>query len=133
MANIIIVTHSTLAQGFIEAAKMIDPTIKNIDVVCFENGCSIDTLIKKIKSYSDKYNKTDKKYIIVTDMAGASPFNASLQATINDDIYVIGGINLPILLELSMLPENFTKNDILNIEKMACESIKVLNTGQFTK
>ena len=128
MANLVICTHSDLADGFVKAAKMIIPTLKNVKSVCFENGCSIDTLIIRIDEAVSEYREAKKDYIILTDMAGASPFNAALQVAIKDEAFVVGGINLPLILELAMLEEDFDEVNLKAIVNMANDSIKLIDS-----
>ena len=128
MANLVICTHSNLAEGFLNAAKMIVPTVSDIKAVCFENSCSIDTLVGRLDVAVDEFRNESNKYLIVTDMAGASPFNAALQVAVKDGAYVIGGINLPLLLELAMLERDFDEAKLKEIVAMAENSVKMIDS-----
>ena len=130
MANLVVCTHDRLAEGFLNSARMIVPTINedNIKAICFFNGESIDTLVSKIDDAVDDFRKRNEYYLIVADMAGASPFNAALQVAIKDKMHVVGGINLPLLLELMMLPLNFSDSQLEETMQRAGDSIKLINT-----
>ena len=129
MKNILICTHSDLAIGLKNAACMIVPTIDSIETVCFENGYSIDWLIHEIDKKVQKYRDAKESYLILTDMIGASPFNASIQVANKDKIPVLCGVNLPILLEL--LTTEFDNEDkIEEMIKLNCDTIKLFRTSK---
>ena len=58
----------------------------------------------KITEAISKVNQGDG-VIVLTDLISASPYNqsliatSSLENTLKNDVYVIGGVNLPVLLE----------------------------------
>ena len=105
MCNVLLCTHSTLAQGFRDAAMMIARSAPSLEILCFEDGCSLDTLLCKMQMKTERFRQAGETYCVVTDMFGASPFNAAMQVCAEDQAFVITGVNLGLLLELLSLPQ----------------------------
>ena len=45
MGNVLLCTHSTLAEGFERAVMMIVRAAPSLEILCFEDGCSIEKLM----------------------------------------------------------------------------------------
>ena len=105
MCNVILCTHSTLAEGFRRAALMILRSAEALAVLNFEDGCSPDTLLRQLDTLAETFRKRNESYCVVTDLFGASPFNAAMQLCAKDHAVVFSGVNLGLLLELLQLPQ----------------------------
>ncbi|UPQ86612.1 PTS sugar transporter subunit IIA [Ignavigranum ruoffiae] len=108
MFEIIIVTHGTLSDGFKDAVNTIIGQSKNIKTINLLSGKSIENLKDKIlKTVEEADNETNEEtgVIIFTDLVSASPYNQSILAikevdlNFQDKVYVVGGVNLPMVLE----------------------------------
>lgn len=100
MLGIVVCTHSNFAEGIKNAVEMIVGEQENFDVVCFQEGEDMLALSERIKEVTAKYEDTGEKYIVCTDLFGATPFNASAAALAAFDTSVVTGVNLPMLLQL---------------------------------
>ncbi|MEA4820783.1 MAG: hypothetical protein VB122_00890 [Erysipelotrichales bacterium] len=131
MVGIIICTHGEFANGLKNAIEMIVGQQKNFDVICFKNGDDIENLKESLLSLSKKYRKKNIPCCYIVDLYGATPFNACVTVSIEEDRPVITGVNLPILLELLMTRENYTDVDFMNYLnnslQNAKESMQVIN------
>lgn len=105
MCNVILCTHSTLAEGFRQAALMILRTYGSLQVLNFNDGCSPDALLKELDTLAEIFRRKGETYCVVTDLFGASPFNAAMQFCAKDHAAVFTGVNLGLLLELLQLPQ----------------------------
>lgn len=114
MCNVLLCTHSTLAQGFREAVMMIARSAPSLEILCFADGCSLDALICQMQTKTERFRQAGETYCIVTDMFGASPFNAAMQVCAEDHMFVITGVNLALLLELLSLPQTEATWENLN-------------------
>ncbi|MFV0560085.1 MAG: PTS sugar transporter subunit IIA [Enterococcus sp.] len=104
MLGIVIATHGTLAEGLKDAAAVIIGRTSNVVTVSLKQTDDIQLFGKKIKKKIAEVNQ-ESGVIILTDIVSASPYNQSV-ATISqldrkhqEMIYVIGGVNLPMVLE----------------------------------
>lgn len=98
--NIIIVTHGKFGIELLESAKMILGSVPHTTAVAFTTEDSLESLKEKIESNI----KEEQRTIILTDIKGGSPFNVSyLLSTMSDDIEVMYGVNLPLILSISTL------------------------------
>ena len=97
MLEIMIVTHGKLSEGLKDAAEVIVGTSSHIETMCLESG-------EDIQTFGEKVN-TAEPMLVFVDLISASPYNQALLA-VNElteekkaATYVIGGVNLPMLLE----------------------------------
>ncbi|WP_075878360.1 PTS sugar transporter subunit IIA [Merdibacter massiliensis] len=104
MLGIVIATHGTFSNGLKDAAEVIMGETNNIATVNLLAGEDVQKLSGKITEAISKVNQGDG-VIVLTDLISASPYNqsliatSSLENTLKNDVYVIGGVNLPVLLE----------------------------------
>lgn len=98
MINAIIVTHSTLANGLIDAAEIIVGRVENVSSVSINKGDSTDEIRERIDS-AIKETTPGNGIIIFTDMFGGTPTNIALSFLNEGLVEVLTGVNLPILLK----------------------------------
>ncbi|KPG73862.1 PTS sugar transporter subunit IIA [Enterococcus sp. RIT-PI-f] len=104
MIGIVLATHGQLSTGFKDAAEVIMGSVENIAVVNLNQGEDIQVLGEKIH---EAIHETDQGagVIVFADLLSASPYNQSvltisqLKEPLQEMTYVIGGVNLPMLLE----------------------------------
>ncbi|OTO72108.1 MULTISPECIES: PTS sugar transporter subunit IIA [unclassified Enterococcus] len=104
MLGIVIATHGTLSDGLKDAAEVIIGTTNNIATVNLNPGDDVQELGGKIEA-AIKEVDNGEGVVVLTDLVSASPYNQSvlitneLEAALQANVYVIGGVNLPMLLE----------------------------------
>lgn len=104
MLGIVIATHGKLSSGLKDAAEVIMGSVTNIATVSLNHGEDIQLLGEQLIEAIQEVNQGDG-VIILTDVTSASPYNQSLivinqlAGELNQDIYVLTGANLPMLLE----------------------------------
>ena len=102
MTDIIVATHGGLAEGMIDTLELMIGKQENIWFLGLRHEDSIDTFIKRVDSFAVD---TDHDILFMTDLLGASPYNAAAQAIHhNRDKHVIcvSGINLSMLVEAAL-------------------------------
>lgn len=77
MTDIIVATHGGLAEGMIDALELMIGKQENIWFLGLRHEDSIDTFIKRVDSFAAD---TDHDILFMTDLLGASPYNAAAQA-----------------------------------------------------
>lgn len=104
MLGIVIATHGKLSDGLKDAAEVIVGVTNNIATVNLNAGDDVQELGKKIEAAVKEVNE-DEGVVVLTDLVSASPYNQSVLITngldeeLQEKVYVIGGVNLPMLLE----------------------------------
>lgn len=115
MISIIIGTHGSFSKELINSAELIYGKLENVNYITFLPGEGQDDLINKYSSIIDKVN-SDSKTLFLVDLFGGSPFNAaSLLALDNDNMDVVTGVNLPMLLEVYTNVDNSTLDELVQI------------------
>lgn len=103
----IITGHGNFATGLTSSVKLITGLEKALVAVDFEETMSSEDLKEKLTKEIE--SDQEETVVIFTDIAGGTPFNQSvLLRNGNDNIEIVAGTNLPILVEAVLSPEKET-------------------------
>lgn len=118
MIGIVIVTHGNLAQEFKLALEHIVGPQENMSAI---NIAADDDMEKRRHEISTAVSTVDtgSGVIILTDLFGGTPSNMAISMMQDDQVEVIAGINLPMLVKLASLRETKT---ILQVAELAQEA-----------
>lgn len=134
MIGIIIVTHSNFAEGIKNSVEMIAGKQDNFTAINFENGEDIEDLKNHIYQKAEEYISNGLDVIYVTDLKGATPFNACLYVSTQIWGPVVAGLCLPILLELVLTRDTMEIEDLSSyvsyVITNAKESIQVIDVNE---
>lgn len=134
MIGIIIVTHSNFAEGIKNSVEMISGKQDNFTAINFENGEDIEDLKNRISQKAEEYTSKGLDVIYVTDLKGATPFNACLYVSTQIWGPVVAGLCLPILLELVLTRDTMDIEDLSSYVRYvitnAKESIQVIDVNE---
>lgn len=97
MIKIVIVAHGELAQELLNSAELIAGKQPALYAVKRCAGDSLAQMQEKIDSLLTSINDSDGT-LILTDMVGGTPCNASAPMCRNFNTEVIAGVNLPMVL-----------------------------------
>ncbi|WP_315073831.1 mannose/fructose/sorbose PTS transporter subunit IIA [uncultured Clostridium sp.] len=112
MIALIIGTHGKFSEELVKSAEMIFGSQENVGVVTFKPGEGTENLVEKYNNLINELNCEDGVLFMV-DLFGGSPFNAaSILALKNDNMEIVAGVNLPMLLEV------FSSRDFLNLSEL---------------
>ena len=120
MIGLIISGHGHFASGLHTSLNLIAGEPSNVEFVDFEENDTIETL--KEKYYNSLKNLSECDGILaLSDLAGGSPFKTlvEVKTEIEKPMEVIGGTNLPMLLEISMTKDIF--EDLSSLTDSALE------------
>ncbi len=103
MVGIIVTGHGTFGSGISSGVKLIAGEQEHYEFVDFLPEDSLDALSEKLEAAAEKLADSDS-ILILTDIAGGSPFNVSCKMKLagQREIEVVGGVSLPVLLEVCM-------------------------------
>lgn len=127
MLGVVLATHGTFSDGIKDAAEVIVGNVENIVTVNLKAGDDVDQLGEKINNAILEVNQGDGVVVLV-DLVSASPYNQSVLITskldpeLKDKVYIIGGLNLPMLLEI--INHQILQTEIEEVAKLAEEQAK---------
>lgn len=103
MVGILVTGHGTFATGITSGLKLLVGEPTDYEIVDFMPEDSIEVLTEHLEEALGRL-KECTSVLILTDLAGGSPFNVSLKRKLSgaENIEVIGGTNLPVLLDAYM-------------------------------
>ncbi len=113
MIGALIVTHGTLANELLNAARKIESTVGVIEAVPLEWTDTVDEAREKIRLALERIgeglgedNGENNGVIIFTDMFGGTPSNISLSFLEKNRVEIITGVNLPMVVKFAMLQQD---------------------------
>lgn len=114
MIGVAVITHKGLAEALIETAEFIMGEIPLITAVTVQASESVESIRSKIKTAIGEVNKDGQGVIVLTDMFGGTPANISLSLLDEENIEVITGVNLPMIIKLATCRNNaqYTLRDL---------------------
>ncbi len=105
----VLLGHGKFPEGLKDAIEAILGPQENFIIVS-NNRLSLKDLIQRLRAILERYKK--EKVFIFVDILGGSCGSAAIQASMgNNDVHIIGGVNLPMLVEFFMNKKN---DDILD-------------------
>lgn len=120
--GIIIFTHNQLAEGLINTLYTIVGKKDKVTFLSVTSNCTLDFLCEELK---EEIKKLSTDYVIVfTDMLGGTPCNVALKVCKEqvNNLYIISGVNLYMLISAVNLRENGNFKDIKEyVEKIVQE------------
>lgn len=100
--RILLASHGTLAQGIYSALKIIVGNVENVDYLnAYVEGVDFK---KDCEEYFEQHK--DEQLLVCTDLFGGSVNQAIMQKLKERSFILVTGMNLPLLLELSIAANN---------------------------
>ncbi|MBK18213.1 MAG: PTS fructose transporter subunit IIA [Rhodospirillaceae bacterium] len=100
MIGIVLVTHGRLADEFLGAMIHIVGEQENIEAICIEPDDDMEQrradILKAVKTV-----ESGDGVILLTDMFGGTPSNLAISVMGEDNVEVVAGVNLPMLIQLA--------------------------------
>jgi PTS system mannose-specific IIA component len=99
MIGLVLVTHGRLASEFITAMEHVVGPQRLIEAICIGPD---DDMESRRNDISEAITRVDEGagVIILTDLFGGTPSNLAISLMKTDNIEVIAGVNLPMLIRL---------------------------------
>ena len=97
MIGLLIVTHCDLGTEFLKAAEFIVGGIDLVDTISITQSLDSDHIRKTIGEKITALNKGNG-VLILTDMFGGTPSNLSLSFLKEEQVEVLTGVNLPMII-----------------------------------
>lgn len=100
MINAIITGHNNFSKGLLSSVEMIAGEQKGIKSIPFTDSMSLISFADEITTSITELRDGFSPLIIFTDIIGGTPFTTSMLVSSDiQDVHVISGTNIPMLLE----------------------------------
>jgi PTS system mannose-specific IIA component len=99
MIGLVLVTHGRLASEFITAMEHVVGPQDRIEAICIGPEDDMEARRNDIAEAIARV-ETGKGVIILTDLFGGTPSNLAISLMRSEEIEVIAGVNLPMLIRL---------------------------------
>ncbi|GAA3585245.1 PTS N-acetylglucosamine transporter subunit IIBC [Gibbsiella greigii] len=112
MRKIIIATHHRLAEGMKDTVKYVLPD--TADIIAISAYLTNKPIDEEILSVFADVNFQEDEVIVFTDMLGGSVNQAFARYLNNDNLHIITGVNLPVIMSILFdLNEGFINRDAI--------------------
>ena len=118
MIGMVLVTHGRLAEEFINAMEHVVGPQQAIRAVCIGPDDDMEQRRNEIVRAVDDV-ESGQGVILLTDMFGGTPSNLAISLLDSDNVEVVAGMNLPMLIKLASVRES---DDLADAVKQARES-----------
>jgi PTS system mannose-specific IIA component len=132
LIGILIATHGRLSESLLDAAAMLVSETNFTQAVPFLSGQGVEDLELAVKEAVNMLSPNDGILALV-DLPGGSPARAVGGMLFeNKKIELVTGVNLPMLVEVLMLRESMTLEELVD---HACESGSsgIINVGKILR
>lgn len=123
---VITLTHGLFGEELLGAAEMIVGKQDKVEALSIQGNVSMNEASLKLEEIIKKY--PDDCYLVFTDMFGGSPSNISIAYLNNENLEVVSGLNLAMLLKtftMRMDSNNSLKEIARQAANAGIDSIKV--------
>ncbi|MGA7827357.1 MAG: PTS sugar transporter [Geobacteraceae bacterium] len=111
MIGLILVAHAGLARELLKAAEMIVGRIDKAEAIGITAKDSVDQIRDSVAGAIEKVSGSG--VIIMADMFGGTPSNMSISFLKDNEVEVITGVNLPMVIKFA------SDRDKLDVEELA--------------
>lgn len=113
MIGILVTGHGHFGSGLTSSLNLIGGEQQNYKYVDFVQEFGVEDLERELNKAMDELKDCDG-ILVLSDLAGGSPFKTAVMCGVpRGNVKVIGGTNLPMLVEISMARQFITELDAL--------------------
>ena len=127
MRKFLIAAHGSFSSGIKSSLDIIIGKMENVFI--------IDAYVDGNKSIEDQLNailekvQADDELIVFSDLMGGSITNQILRYGLRDNVHVISGMNLPLLIDIMLADADTPVKDVIeNAISIAREQVVYVNT-----
>lgn len=111
MIGFLLTGHGEFSVGLSSSLAMIAGEQDNFEIVKFDEGVALEDYQGEVKQALDELSEKNEGVVVFTDLLGGTPFRiASTLVSEYENVEVITGTNLPMLLEGTMLRFSIDEN-----------------------
>lgn len=110
MKKILIATHGSFASGARSTIQFLMGEVSNISCIdAYVNP--EENLVGRLEEYFSQVTPQDQ-VIVMTDIKGGSVNQKLVPYAMRENVFLIAGFNLPLLVALAIAPEGITKEEV---------------------
>lgn len=117
MIGLVIATHGNLGQELLNAAQMIIGPVINASSVSINHESGMEEIRDAIEAAVAEVGTDGMGVVIATDMFGGTPSNVSMTFLEHENVEVVTGINLPMVLKFFNSQESLALDELAGILK----------------
>lgn len=110
MIGMVLVTHGQLATEFKAALEHVVGPQEQIETITIDPEDDMESSRREIMAAVSRV-ETGQGVVVLTDMFGGTPSNLALSCMTSDNVEVVAGINLPMLVKLASVRGDETLTD----------------------
>jgi mannose PTS system EIIA component len=110
MLGIVLVTHGNLASEFAAAAEHVVGPQEHMRAICIHPESDMEKMRSAIIKAAQDVDQ-GKGVVLLTDMFGGTPSNLAISVMDSQNVEVIAGVNLPMLIKLISLRKSESLNE----------------------
>lgn len=119
---IVLVTHGNFGKELIKSAELILGKLQDIYSISLLEGEDPLELATELKTV---LSADVNRFLVMTDLFGGSPSNVASRFALQENVSVISGVNLPMLIEAEMARMQGNTNELTEqLIQSASEGIK---------
>ena len=107
MVGILVVSHGNLAQAILECVDMLVGIPEQFAAVGIQNGEDPDNFYKQLQKKAQQIDTGDG-IIALVDLYGGTPNNNTVRLSMERNIRIITGVNLPMVMAAAVEREDTT-------------------------
>ena len=100
MIGLVLVTHGRLAEEFVTAMEHVVGPQQRIEAICIGPDDDMEARRNDIAEAISRVDDGGQGTIVLTDLFGGTPSNLAISLMKSENIEVIAGVNLPMLIRL---------------------------------
>ena len=111
MIGLLIISHCDLGKEFLNAAELIVGRLEASNYVSITQTTESSEMLKEISQKITALN-SGRGVLVLTDMFGGTPSNLSLSFLKEEQVEVLTGVNLPMVIAVATDRENLTLSEL---------------------
>lgn len=124
MIGVVIIGHSKLPDELLKVAVHVVGPQENVETVCIEADDDIDEKHAELQKKIEKV-RMPGGVVIVTDMFGGTPSNLAISFMKNDEVEILAGANIPMLIKLFLMRQGLPMRD--TVQESLKAGVKYIN------
>lgn len=107
----VIISHGKVATELVAAAETVVGELNHIAAVSIDWNDDVESAKKEIAD-AIKNVGNGKGVLLLTDMFGGTPTNISAMFLVDEDVEIVTGVNLPMVIKLASQHKDFTLQEM---------------------
>lgn len=117
MVGLVVATHGQLGEELLGAVEMIIGPVRNARAIGVSRESSLEDIRREMQEAIQAVGTEGQGVIIMTDMFGGTPANVGLTFLEPDQVEILTGINLPMVLKFFNSQEDIGLDELAGILK----------------